>query len=310
MSNSPLKSRFLAWLDGDSAAQRESPIQAIEDLPPAGPAPVRPRRPGLGLRRQLWLYRAAAVITTLSIIIALGCSVVGLPLFGSPDTPTLNEVSDRYLADGMEETGAVNAVAGLILDYRAFDTFGESTVLFSATMSVIFLMRYRRPRTPGGDTFADPFADPILRWVARLLLPFLFLFGIYVVLNGHLSPGGGFSGGAILGGGLILASSLFGQRRMAARLTPRTVTSLSVVCLLTYAALKSYSFYTGANHVGWAIPKGTPGNILSAGFILPLNICVGVIVACTMYSFYDLFTEGEEDDDHVQSDADRPGDAL
>ena len=126
------------------------------------------------------------------------------------------------------------------------------------------------------------------------LLPFIFLFGIYVVLNGHLSPGGGFSGGAILGGGLILLSSIFGQEKLGSLLNLNTTTRLSVGCLLVYAALKGYSFFTGANHVGWEIPKGTPGNILSAGFILPLNICVGIIVACTMYSFYALFSQGEE----------------
>ena len=41
------------------------------------------------------------------------------------------------------------------------------------------------------------------------------------------------------------------------------------------------------------MPKGIPGTIFSGGFILPLNLCVGIIVACTMYTFYSLFLEGE-----------------
>ena len=61
---------------------------------------------------------------------------------------------------------------------------------------------------------------------------------------------------------------------------------------MTYAGLKSYSFYTGANHIESGIPLGTPGAILSSGFILPLNICVGLIVMCTMYAFYTLFRKG------------------
>ena len=72
------------------------------------------------------------------------------------------------------------------------------------------------------------------------------------------------------------------------------LTQLSVGCLLAYGLMKGYSFLTGANHIGWEIPKGTPGAIFSAGFILPLNICVGIIVACTMYTFYTLFIEREE----------------
>ena len=70
---------------------------------------------------------------------------------------------------------------------------------------------------------------------------------------------------------------------------------MTACCLLAYAAMKGYSFYTGANHVGWEVPKGTPGALFSAGFILPLNICVGVIVAGTIFSFYMLFSQEEEE---------------
>ena len=55
---------------------------------------------------------------------------------------------------------------------------------------------------------------------------------------------------------------------------------------------QSYSFYTGANHLHSIIPNGTPGAILSGGLILPLNIAVGLVVACTMYAFYAMFRKG------------------
>lgn len=123
----------------------------------------------------------------------------------------------------------------------------------------------------------------------------ILLFGIYVVLNGHLSPGGGFSGGAVLGAGLILASLVLGEERMEQMLPSRRTTVLTATCLLAYGVMKGYSFFTGGNHVGWDVPKGTPGELLSGGLILPLNICVGIIVACTMYTFYTLFLSGEEE---------------
>ena len=128
-----------------------------------------------------------------------------------------------------------------------------------------------------------------------LLLPVILLFGVYVILNGHLSPGGGFSGGAVLGGGLILASLVLGEERMERLLPGRRTTFLTAVCLLAYAVMKGYSFFTGGNHVGPDVPKGNPGDLFSGGLILPLNICVGIIVACTMYTFYTLFLEGEEE---------------
>ena len=62
--------------------------------------------------------------------------------------------------------------------------------------------------------------------------------------------------------------------------------------LLFYAVAKSYSFFTGANHIESLIPLGTPGSIFSAGLIMPLNIAVGLVVACTVYGIYALFARG------------------
>lgn len=233
------------------------------------------------------LYRILSIVVAAALTLALIAVALQLPRFGDASAPTVNEVSDRYLEQGVAETGAVNAVAGMILDYRAFDTFGESTVLFAATMSVVLLLRNPGSRKASRET------DRILNQMGRIILPAVMMYGIYVVLNGHLSPGGGFSGGTVLGCGLILAALILGEERMEQLLPHRFLTLLSVGCLLAYGLMKGYSFLTGANHFGWEIPKGIPGNIFSAGFILPLNICVGVIVACTMYTFYTLFIEKE-----------------
>ena len=62
-------------------------------------------------------------------------------MFGDPNSITNNEVAARYLEKGIAETGAINFVAGMILDYRAFDTFGESNVLFMAVIAVLMLLQ-------------------------------------------------------------------------------------------------------------------------------------------------------------------------
>ncbi len=255
-----------------------------------GPVPARARRryrPGR-LRRQIRLYRVLSAAVAGLLMATLVWVAVQLPAFGDPQAPGVNEVSRRYLEQGVEETGAVNAVTGMILDYRAFDTFGESAVLFAASVSVWMLMgRARTARVRERDR------DWIFIQVGRLMIPAVLMFGIYVVVNGHLSPGGGFSGGTVLGCALILGSLTLGQGKMDRLLPPRRVTALTAAGLLAYGVMKGYSFFTGANHVGWDIPKGTPGRIFSAGLILPLNVCVGVIVACTMYAFYTLFARKE-----------------
>ena len=86
------------------------------------------------------VYCVLCVLICVTMIALLMFTVTNLPSFGSPDHPINNEVSARYIEKGLQETGAVNIVTGMILDYRAFDTLGESTVLFTAAMVVLFLL--------------------------------------------------------------------------------------------------------------------------------------------------------------------------
>ena len=115
----------------------------------------------------------------------------------------------------------------------------------------------------------------------------------FVRAMGGLINGGGFSGGAIMGAGLMIYVTAFGFKDIRRFFKYNTYQRVVLCSLLTYAASKCYSFYTGANDIHSIIPLGTPGAILSSGLILVLNICVGLIVTCTMYAFYAVFRKGE-----------------
>ncbi len=291
--------KLQAWVNGEEALihadefiAKQKPYEQRRHLSPPKVEDIKSNK---------GLYGFLCVLISLVFIVVMLLVVSELPTFGEANNPANNEVMERYLEDGLKETGATNFVAGMILDYRAFDTFGESNVLFLAVISVLLLLQRdkknidaREDKEIAEDEAMDR-ADHkwILQIGAKYLSPVIILYGIYVILNGHLSPGGGFSGGSIIGGGLILYAAAYGHECVHRFLNIRSFTIISVGCLLTYCACKSYSFFTGANHVGYEIPKGIAGHILSAGFILPLNICVGLIVACTMYGFYALFTKGD-----------------
>lgn len=245
------------------------------------------------------LYKVFCVVFCISLVLMLLTGVSNLPKQGSADNPVNNEVAQRYIESGLQETGSVNIVTGMILDYRAFDTLGESHVLFIATCTVLILLRNDRKKGRVGivdlesdDRGHEPKNDIILQTVARILVPPIVIFGIYVVLCGHLGPGGGFSGGAVIGAGLILYLNAFGFQKTERFFRASTYKKLSFCALACYALSKCYSFYTGANHIESIIPLGTPGAILSSGLILLLNICVGIVVAGTMYTFYVMFRKG------------------
>ncbi|MCR5324217.1 MAG: hypothetical protein K6E85_13225 [Lachnospiraceae bacterium] len=262
------------------------------------------------------VFRVVALSCVITLTVLLTATVLNLPAVGQISNPDNNEVSERYIEKGIEETGAVNFVAGMILDYRAFDTFGESNVLFVATICVTVMLRISAKRKKSSkktasvketdpdtvikemsaeeasDIYYEPQHDTILQVMSGIIFPIIMVFGIYVVLNGHISPGGGFSGGAVLGAGFILYLNAFGFEKTEKFMNANTVKWITFSALIVYCLAKSYSFFTGANHLESHIPLGTPGAILSSGLILILNICVGMVVACTMYSFYALVRRG------------------
>lgn len=243
------------------------------------------------------IYVAAAILFCVILVGLLLYTVSWLPRTGNPSNPDNNIVSERYIESGLQETGALNIVSGMILTYRAFDTFGETNVLFVATCCVMILLMVdeallKKLDVKGGDRYFEPKNDVILQGTAFVLCPIIFIFGIYIILNGHLSPGGGFSGGAILGAGMILYVSAFGFQKTQRFFNEHIYKVTKITALCMYGIIGSYFYITGANGIENHIPLGQPGHILSGGIILPIDICVGLEVACTMYAFYALFRRG------------------
>jgi multicomponent Na+:H+ antiporter subunit B len=134
----------------------------------------------------------------------------------------------------------------------------------------------------------------ILQVVGKIMIPFIQIFGIYVVAFGHLSPGGGFAGGTILGVSFIFYRIVYGKEQTNQKFSYEFMMKLMCGALILYGVLKGYSFLTGGNHSHLPQPPlGTPGNILSGGYLLPLNILVGITVTVTIYFLFTLFYEGE-----------------
>lgn len=242
------------------------------------------------------LYKICSVLFSMALAVIMLYLVANLPIVGTVDRPVNNEVSKVYIENGIQDTGAVNVVTGMILNYRAFDTFGETCVLFIATTCVMVLLmkeeeKIRADRSLNDRTF-EPKNDPILQKIAFVLVPIIFIFGIYVILNGHLSPGGGFSGGAMIGAGMILYVSAYGFDKMQKFFNENTYKVVKVAALSTYCVVITYYLFMGANDFNNHIWLGIPGIIFSSGIILWLNVFVGIEVACTMYAFYALFRRG------------------
>ena len=301
-----------SWLDGekdvmsgilDSAEGHDLPRQEQRQIVHAAEQDaVKRMARAIHMERKAFRagYGILAVGCCLALMLVFLYMTAHITRYGE-ENPRATEVAERYVEKGLEETGAVNIVSGMILDYRAFDTLGESHVLFTALICVMILLRldaknmrssyedYYRVRQ---ESFFPTDQDTILRRIGFILVPCILLFGIYILLNGQISPGGGFSGGAVLGAGLVICASAFGDDAVDRFMTRKRFHLTAFFALSFYSFAKGYVFFTGANGLENHIPKGAPGAILSGGLILPLDIAVGLVVACTMFGFYSLFRRG------------------
>ncbi len=130
--------------------------------------------------------------------------------------------------------------------------------------------------------------DLILKNIVKFITPCIQLFGIYIILYGHISPGGGFSGGTIIASSLILQHITFGRSSVHTIFRKDRALKLIGFSLILYSLMKGYSFLSSQFHFPHP-PTGVPGSLLSGGFILPLNILIGIIVSCTIYIIFTLF---------------------
>lgn len=181
--------------------------------------------------------------------------------------------ADRWIGVA-RQTGAVNVVSAIYLDARLFDTLLEVLVFAVAVLGVRFYLTARGRPEP---VESIPESN-IVRVAADILLPLILLVGIYVTVHGHISPGGGFSGGVIGGSGLLLAAIALGTGTVAARLGHRLLDRLEWGALLGILLVAAVPILLARDPLSNLLPAGTPGRIGSGGSILLYNTLIGVKV--------------------------------
>lgn len=188
---------------------------------------------------------------------------------------TLNELSTHYVDNTANEVGAANIVTAIVVTYRGFDTLGEVTILFvSAALIALFLksMRQERPRNPRS-------ASLILITAQKLLFPLILLFGVYIFVNGHLTPGGGFQGGAVIATGFLLwlMANPDGHAPHSILNTIESISGFSYVALGVLGLLLGLGFLDNR-----FIGLGHFGHLFSAGIIPIIYSFIGLKVGAEL----------------------------
>ncbi len=216
------------------------------------------------------------------VVLLLG-AVYATVVLAYQERQFLRPLAEFYVTETPTLLGLPNVVTGILIAWRGFDTLGEVAVLFMVAASVGLLLRDEATvATPGPSRPAGE----IVESGAATLLPAIFLFGGYVIANGHLSAGGGFQGGAIVASGVVLL--LLTRPKTELPLGFLAITESLAGVLYVLLGLAGVAFAGGFLDSRF-LPAGTFGAFISAGAIPAISILLGIKVGAELSVLVDRF---------------------
>lgn len=219
-------------------------------------------------RRTSTIGGFSSLLFTLGLVVLLVSLVNDLPLGSAP-----MEVGQAVVARAPSEVGTANIVTSVVLAYRGLDTLGELTILFTAaTAAGMVLGKAPVRRERGGP------AGFILRTGADMVFPFLILLGAYIILHGHLTPGGGFQGGAIIAAAFFVPL----LSRPESPFNERAVALVEGLAGAGFIAVGLLALAQGGAFLEPLFGTGALGEPLSAGSLPLLYLAVGLKVGAEL----------------------------
>ncbi|NUR04806.1 MAG: sodium:proton antiporter [Streptomyces sp.] len=240
-------------------------------------------------RARLWVLLVGGA--GLAALLVAAC--LDLPHFGGDRHP----YGDRAVHASLARHTA-NTISSVNFDQRAFDTLGEMTILFSAVLGCVMLLRQARDEHRARPEPAEV-ALPVRRY-ALVVLPVALLSGLYVIAHGQLSPGGGFQGGVVAATALHL---LYLGADYAALERIRPIGAYEVADALSasgYLVMGIAGLIGGTAFLAnTLLPYGTFNTLSSGGTVPLLNAAIGMEVASAVVvllaRFLDQAVEIEEE---------------
>ncbi len=223
----------------------------------------------------------------LSAVVVLGATAFTLMPLVQLDLSWPSVLRDRLEQSGVQESGARNLVSAIYLGYRAFDTLGETIVLLVAISGTIGMI------AGAGGSLARGYADvalgggglpperskgqrtELIDVVTGKLGPVVLIFGLYVMMFGHMSPGGGFQGGVVVASGIVflaLGSKSGGRSRITEPGNLARIEALGFLLLVTASLVGSF---TGDGYFGNPLEKAGVSPVV---YIIVLNALIGLKV--------------------------------
>ncbi len=187
-------------------------------------------------------------------------------------------------SNALQDTGSMNTVTAIYLDYRLFDSLFEAGILLIAVSGIMWISQHKI-ESKNANFMLDKYKTPdLFITFSRLLYPIMLAFGLYVIINGHLSPGGGFQGGAIVATAILILYYIDISKTIEVKLI-LTIEKFLFLLLLLLSVLSYFTrdgylftnFITSSNQDTKAI------------YLMLLNVIIGAKVALGLVAIFTAF---------------------
>jgi multicomponent Na+:H+ antiporter subunit B len=202
--------------------------------------------------------------------------------------PPMGSVQSRYAdmvnAITVPERHITDAVTAVNFDIRGFDTLGEEFILFTSVIGTVLLMR-RQTDEPAGDHEDHlsgrqiPVASDATRVTVLALVPLTVIFGLYMVLHGQVSPGGGFQGGVILCSAPLLFYLCAEYHQFRRAMPQRLIEATEAFGAAFYILVGGIGLAMGGAFLQNTLPLGQNGSITGGGTVALIDFGVGLEVS-------------------------------
>ena len=224
-------------------------------------------------------------------IVLLGMAYIFYNLYESYEPQTeLTGIAAHFAEKGATEVGAANLVTAVVVTYRGFDTLGEVTILFLTASIISFFLKL----SPSDEDkiIIHKGTSELLVTASQILVPMMLLFGAYVFLNGHLTPGGGFQGGAIIASAIALAILANPNRNINHNiiLWVESISGVAFVLLGVLGVVLAGGFLDNK-----LLPLGEFGTLFSAGLIPVIYSFVGLKVGAEISNILNKYQKSQKE---------------
>jgi multicomponent Na+:H+ antiporter subunit B len=220
-----------------------------------------------------------------AVAIALFALIFASIAISYTEQQTLRPLAESYVRLVPQDLGAPNVITGILLTYRAFDTLGEVAVLFMVAAGVGLVLGASAKKTEPKSEAPTP-ASEIVQSATQIMVPLIAIFAAYIIMNGHISAGGGFQGGAVIASGVLLLLLANPSRALNTAFLSITESVAGVLFVLVGIAGLIFAGGFLDNRV---LPLGQFGAFFSAGAIPVLSVLLGVKVGCELAVILDRF---------------------